>query len=328
MPTKTKSRKSSTNNVDLYQQVTDKIVASIERGVLPWRKPWRDSKRSAESPIPFNAATRRHYNGVNIMLLWLAAEEQGFHSNRWLTWKQAQALGGHVRKGEKSTIAVFFKPFEVESTDKAGQTRRNAQGDPVMEQRIMLRSIPLFNVQQCDDLPESVASTSAINLDDQDDGELDADTHGQILEMLNASGVQVTSVEQNRAYYNSAADRIVLPKTSQFFTSADYWSTLLHELVHSSGHIRRLNREGITSTTRRFGDPVYAFEELIAELGSAFLCAHLGVYGEVQHNSYIDHWLTILKSDKKALFRASRMAREASEYLLKPLNEEVEEDAA
>lgn len=151
------------------------------------------------------------------MLLWLAAEEQGFQSNRWLTWKQAQALGGHVRKGEKSTIAVFFKPFEVESTDKVGQTRRNAQGEPVMEQRIMLRSIPLFNVQQCDDLPASVAPAPAINLDYQDDDELlDADTHGQIIEMLNASGVQVTSVEQNRAYYNSAADRIVLPKTSQF----------------------------------------------------------------------------------------------------------------
>lgn len=103
---------------------------------------------------------------------------------------------------------------------------------------------------------------------------------------------------------------------------------MLHELVHSSGHVKRLNREGITSTTRRFGDPVYAFEELIAELGSAFLCAHLGVYGEVQHDSYIDHWLMIFKSDKKALFRASRMAREASEYLLKPFSEEAEEDAA
>ncbi|MDY0929400.1 zincin-like metallopeptidase domain-containing protein [Enterobacter sp. CFBP8995] len=327
MPTKRKSRKSQTNHVDLYQQVTDRIVGSIERGVLPWRKPWRDSQRSSESPIPSNAATQRHYNGVNIMLLWLSAEEQGFQSNRWLTWKQAQALGGHVRKGEKSTIAVFFKPFEVESTDKAGQKRVNAQGETVMEQRIMLRSIPLFNVQQCDDLPDSV-SVPTVALDYQEDDGLDADTYGQMIEILNATGVKITSLEQNRAYYNSAADRIVLPKTSQFFTSADYWSTLLHELVHSSGHHKRLNREGITSTTRKFGDPIYAFEELIAELGSAFLCAQLGVYGEVQHDSYIDHWLKILKSDKKALFRACRQAREASEYLLQPLGEQVEEDAA
>lgn len=150
MPTKRKTRKSKTNQTYLYQQVTDKIVASIERGILPWRKPWRDSKKTAESPIPSNASTGRHYNGVNIMLLWLSAEEQGFNSNRWLTWKQAQAAGGNVCKGEKATVAVFFKPFEVEATDKYGQPRTNAQDETMMEQRIMLRSIMLFNIEHCE----------------------------------------------------------------------------------------------------------------------------------------------------------------------------------
>ena len=328
MPTKRKSRKSQTNQIDLYQQVTDKIIASIERGVLPWRKPWRDSKRSAGSPIPSNASTGRHYNGVNIMLLWLSAEEQGFNSNRWLTWKQAQAAGGNVRKGEKATMAVFFKPFEVESTDKSGQPRIDAQGETLMEQRIMLRSIMLFNTEQCDELPERFSSAPTEILDEESEDSVSVPIFNDIVTVAGESGVRVSYSEQNRAYYHSLKDQIVLPLRKQFFTAADFYSTLLHELVHATGHHNRLDREGITSTSRKFGDPVYAFEELIAELGSAFLCAHLGVYGEVQHDSYIDHWLKILKSDKKALFRASRMAREASEYLLKPLNEEVEEDAA
>lgn len=328
MPTKHKSRKSQTNQIDLYQQVTDKIIASIERGVLPWRKPWRDSTRSVESPIPSNASTGRYYNGVNIMLLWLSAEEQGFNSNRWLTWKQAQAAGGNVRKGEKATMAVFFRPFEVESTDKTGQPRTNAQGETVVEQRIMLRSIMLFNTEQCEGLPERFSSPPTEILDEESEDSVSVPIFNDIVTVAGESDVRVSYSEQNRAYYHSLRDQIVLPLRKQFFTAADFYSTLLHELVHATGHHNRLDREGITSTSRKFGDPVYAFEELIAELGSAFLCAHLGVYGDVQHDSYIDHWLKILKSDKKALFRASRMAREASEYLLKPLNAEVEEDAA
>lgn len=138
----------------------------------------------------------------------------------------------------------------------------------------------------------------------------------RVLRMVNATGVKHRMLPQNRAYYRPLTDEIVMPVAGQFFTEADWWSTLLHELVHSTGHTKRLNREGITSSSRQFGDPVYAFEELIAEMGSAFLCAQLGVSGEVQHDSYVDHWLKVLKSDKKALFRACRHAREASEYLL------------
>lgn len=139
----------------------------------------------------------------------------------------------------------------------------------------------------------------------------------QVLEILNATGVKSSSHRQNRAYYSPGADRIVLPTTSQFRSPEDYWSTLLHELVHATGHRSRLDREGITSSSREFGDPVYAFEELIAETGSAFLCAHLGIFGEVQHESYLSGWLSVLRNDKKAFFRACRFAREASEYLLK-----------
>ncbi|HAV9324102.1 TPA: DNA primase, partial [Escherichia coli] len=120
---------------------------------------------------------------------------------------------------------------------------------------------------------------------------------------------------QDRAFYRPDTDRIVMPLSSQFDSVADYWTTLLHELVHSTGHEKRLRRAGISSFAGR-KSPEYAFEELIAEMGSAFLCAHLGIAGDVQHESYIDGWLNVLKSDKKALFRACRQAREASEYLL------------
>ncbi len=117
----------------------------------------------------------------------------------------------------------------------------------------------------------------------------------------------------------------MLPLTSQFDAEGDYWSTVLHELVHASDHVKRLNREGITRASKKFGDPVYAFEELIAEIGSAFLCAHLGITGDLQHESYVDGWLSKLKSDKKALFSACRQAREASEYLLAALGRQAED---
>ncbi|MBJ3871693.1 DNA primase, partial [Salmonella enterica subsp. enterica serovar Kentucky] len=146
----------------------------------------------------------------------------------------------------------------------------------------------------------------------------------QVLSVVNATGVQFSPRPQNRAYYRAATDQIVLPLTSQFDAEGDYWSTVLHELVHASGHAKRLNREGITRASKKFGDPVYAFEELIAEIGSAFLCAHLGITGDLQHESYVDGWLSKLKSDKKALFSACRQAREASEYLLAPLNRQAE----
>ena len=133
---------------------------------------------------------------------------------------------------------------------------------------------------------------------------------------MHLAGVKVEFRLQNRACYARHTDSILMPKAEQFFTHADYFSTLLHEVVHATGHESRLNREGITKPSKTFGDPVYAFEELIAEMGSAFLCAQLGVFGDVQHDSYIKSWLEVLKSDKKALFRACRHAREASEFLL------------
>lgn len=309
-------RAPKTERADLYQQVTDKIVAALEKGTAPWRKPWRTAQKRTGSGLPANATTGKAYSGVNIPLLWMAAEERGFSSDRWLTFRQAQLAGGHVRPGETCSLAVIFKPFEVQAEDGQGIKLTDDDGKPVMESRTMLKPLQLFNTQQCDGLPAELYGAPSTILTEEEAETVSAPVMNRVKEIFNASGVAVKFLEQNRAYYRPAADQIVMPTSVQFFTEADYWSTLLHELVHASGHQKRLNREGITSSTRKFGDPVYAFEELIAEMGSAFLCAELGVYGEVQHESYVSGWLKALKEDKRALFRACRQAREASEFLL------------
>ncbi|CEE91899.1 ArdC family protein [Xenorhabdus koppenhoeferi] len=312
MKKQTKMQKRSEVEKDIYQQVTDKIISALETGTVPWKKPWRSAVKQYGGMLPANALTGNHYNGVNILLLWIAAEEIGCNVNRWLTYRQAQQLGGQVRKGEKSTLAVIFKPFEVQARDKEDNLLFDDKGKPLMEQRVMLKANPLFNVIQCDGLPEHLLQEGERIPEDMLSPKISHEVHT----MLDATGVNLASVAQNRAFYSPASDRIVMPLSGQFFTEADYWSTLLHEMVHSTGHANRLNREGITLKNRKFGDPVYSFEELVAEMGSAFLCAHLEVFGEVNHESYIEHWLSILKADKKALFRACKQAREANEYLL------------
>jgi len=246
----------------------------------------------------------------------MSAEEQGFRNNRWMTYRQAQQAGGQVCKGEKATLAVVYKDWTKQAEDREGNRLYDSDGKPLMETVPMLKPLQLFNAEQCEGLPAEVAASPEQPPTVDEDGILCPDVMNRVIRMFNATGVKHRMLPQNRAYYRPLTDEIVMPVAEQFFTEADCWSTLLHELVHSTGHAKRLNREGITSSSRKFGDPVYAFEELIAEMGSAFLCAQLGVFGEVQHDSYVDHWLKVLKSDKKALFRACRHAREASEYLL------------
>lgn len=317
--TSRKTTKPSAARADLYQQVTDKIIAALEKGVAPWRRPWRSAQNVHGNALPVNATTGRYYSGINIPLLWMSAEERGYPSDRWLTYQQAKAVGGQVRKGETSSMAIIYKPFEKQARDEQDNRLFDDAGNPVMEQLSMLKPLQLFNVVQCDGLPDAVAGIPAAAPEERP-SVLSEHQAGQVLTILNATGVTCTSYRQDRAYYQPATDRIVMPATSQFASEADYWSTLLHELVHASGHSERLNREGITSSSRKFGDPVYAFEELIAETGSAFLCAELGIYGDVQHESYLAGWLKALRDDKKAFFRACRFAREATEYLLQPLN--------
>lgn len=310
-------------HADVYQMVTDRIVAALEQGTAPWRRPWTSADAGCSGGLPSNALTGRCYSGVNVLLLWMAAEEGGYTSDRWLTYRQAQEAGGQVRKGETGSLAVIYKDWTKPAEDEHGNRLYDTDGSPLTETVPMLRQLHLFNVAQCDGLPEHMQAPQP---DDgtqrpvEDYAVVSPERLADVQKMLEATGVQLGSRYQSQAYYRPTADTIVMPLTSQFDSEADYWSTLLHEMVHSTGHGKRLDREGITSSLRRHGDRVYAFEELIAETGSAFLCAQLGIYGEVQHESYIDSWLQVLRSDKKALFRACSKAREATEYLLAPLS--------
>ncbi|EBX1770027.1 DNA primase [Salmonella enterica subsp. enterica serovar Poona] len=321
-----KQRKSAAGqaaHADVYQIVTDRIIAALEQGTAPWRRPWRCVDTGDPGGLPSNALTGRCYSGVNVLLLWLAAEEGGYTSDRWLTYRQAQEAGGQVRKGESCSLAVIYKDWTKPAEDEHGNRLYDTDGRLLTETVPMLRQLHLFNVAQCDGFPEHMQPPQA---DDdtkrpvEDYAVLSPERLADVQRMLEATGVQTEARYQNLAYYRPATDTIVMPLTSQFDSVADYWSTLLHEMVHSTGHRNRLDREGITSSSRKRGDMVYAFEELIAETGSAYLCTQLGIYGEVQHESYIDSWLRVLRSDKKALFRACSRAREATEYLLAPLS--------
>ncbi|EBW3293898.1 DNA primase [Salmonella enterica subsp. enterica serovar Bijlmer] len=303
MTKKTTNRKSAPRQ-DLFQTVTDKIITALENGTTPWRKAWQTGKEG----LPANAITGRNYSGINVMLLWIDAADKGFHSNRWLTFKQALDAGGNVRKGEKSTLVTLFKPFQKEATDNSGQPVFDDNGEVVMRDRCFMTSFHLFNVEQCENLPDKLYPEIPVLPD--------VERIARAEQIAAYSGVSVIHRHQDRAYYRPSVDHIMMPEAAQFDSAEDYYSTLLHELVHSTGHVSRLAREGIVSTSKKFGDPVYGFEELVAEMGAAFLCAELGINGDLQHESYIASWLQTLKEDNRAVFRAARFAREAFEYLV------------
>ena len=272
---------------DLYQTVTDSIIAALESGVKPWVCPW--VRNGAAAGLPANFSTGTAYSGINIMLLWCSAAKQGFQDERWLTYKQAQELGGQVRKGEHGTTAIFYKTLEKEDED----------GE--IEKIPMLKAFTVFNVEQIDGLSiESVPQPVA-----------GFDPLPQAEALMTRSGAKIT--EQGvKAFYRPATDEIVLPERFRFADAANFYATGLHELVHWTGAASRLNRE----KGNKFGSEAYAFEELIAELGSAFLMADLGITGEVQHESYIASWLTSLKGDKRYIFKAAAAASKAHRWLM------------
>jgi len=298
----------ASSNPDIYQKITDEIIAALEQGCIPWIRPWRNG----EPVFPVNIASGRAYNGINIPLLWHSADKNGYENDRWLTFHQALQAGGNVRKGEKATFAALYLPKERELLDKDGTPRLNDDGTPQIAQFAILREFRLFNVAQCEGLPASFLAPAV-----QMNAPLETAENIKVY-----SGVSVIHRQQNQAFYYPARDNIVLPHPAQFNSQEDYYSTLLHELTHATGHKSRLDREGITAGTARFGNAYYAFEELVAEMGSAFLCAHTGIPSRLQHASYIDSWLKVLREDNRGIIRASGQARRACEWLLKRAEEQ------
>jgi antirestriction protein ArdC len=274
---------------DMYQEVTNQMIEALEKGVKPWVCPWETS--NGGSGLPINFQTGNTYSGINILLLWAAACQQGFASSQWLTFKQAVAVGGCVRKGEKGTRIVFYKTLEVED-------KKTGEKDNIP----MLKSFVVFNVDQIDGL-----EIDAVNAID-DMAPFEALEH--VEQFFLDTGAVITEKGES-AFFRPSTDEIVLPSRERFTQSADFYATGLHELTHWSGAKSRLNRP----QRHRFGSEDYAFEELIAELGCSFLMASLGVTGEVQHESYIASWLQKLHNDKKYIFKAASAASKAHQYL-------------
>ena len=282
---------------DIYQQITDQIIAALETGTAPWVKPW------ASIGAPLNAITNREYSGINMILLSMTT----FASNAWLTFQQAKQAGGTVRKGEKGTRVVFFKPLAVEDKDS---TTAEAKEKVIP----MLRSFIVFNTAQIDGLPEKFTAKPHPQIDSFTDNDAAEALLSQAIIKHNCS----------RACFIPSMDEIHMPNKCDFKSIGDYYSTGLHELTHWTGHKNRLNRD----FNGRFGDTAYAFEELIAELGSSFLCAHSGIDGQLQHASYIASWIKVLKGDKRAVFTAASAARKSTEYLTGSVAQSDEQQAA
>jgi antirestriction protein ArdC len=275
---------------DTYQTVTSQIVADLERGVRPWAPSWSSSAARLPRSLP-TRSTGESYRGVNVLLLWMAAARCGFASSTWLTFNQARSMGGAVRKGEKASHVLFFN--RVEKAD----TREGHEGE---ERSIAFaKTYAVLNADQIDGLPErfGVAPT--------DVHELPASA------FFAAVGANVRHAG-SQPMYRPQPDLIVMPRPEDFQSPDAYVATLGHEHVHWTGHQTRLDRD-----FHAFGTEAYAVEELVAELGAAFLCATLGVADTQRedHAAYIGHYVKLLRDDKRLLVRAASAAQKAVDYL-------------
>ncbi|MFD9900287.1 ArdC family protein [Mesorhizobium sp. NPDC059025] len=280
----------------LYSEITDRIIADLERGCVPWVKPWGRAK--AAIGLPKNADTGRVYSGINILILWSAVTEHAYPSQNWLTFRQALALGGSVRKGEQGTTIVRADRF----ISKDEKERAKAEGTE--PQAIpYLKRFTVFNVAQCDGLPGHICS------DAQPLPEREIVPHAEAL--LRASGADIR-IGGDSAFYMPASDYIQVPPQPAFFEQINYYRTCFHELAHWTGHATRLARD----LSGAFGSKTYAREELTAEIAAAFACSALGVVPTVRHADYIGSWLSVLREDDRAIFRSASLASKAADFLL------------
>jgi antirestriction protein ArdC len=281
---------------DLYQIVTDRIVDALERGAPPWVRPWS----TIPDALPMNAQTRRPYRGVNFTLLSLEAANNGYAANRWLTYRQAFELGGYVRKGEQGTPIVFW---QLRRVGAVAETFPPQDGVPDFVDKVfpLLRCYTVFNVAQTEDLDQQYTEVQAPSWPPEARAE----------ELIVMSGATLHHCG-SKAYYRPDTDEIQLPPRVAFPSATGYYNVVLHELTHWTANERRCNRD----LSGRFGDAAYAAEELVAEMGSAYLCAHCRIDGELRHAAYLSSWLKVLRSDDRAIFVAAAKAQRAADYIL------------
>jgi antirestriction protein ArdC len=297
----------NSNRRDVYCRITEKIVADLEQGVRPWMRPWNAEHAAGRiiRPLRHNGIP---YKGINVVMLWMAAEMKGYACPLWLTFKQALELGGNVRKGESGELVVY--------ADRISRTETDAKGEETEREIPFLKGYTVFNAEQCEGLPAQYTMRA----------EPPALPPLQRLEAADrffaATGATILH-GGTRAFYAQAPDFVQMPPFETFRDAESYAATLAHELTHWTKHDSRLARD---MGRIKWGDEGYAREELVAELGSAFLCADLGITPEVRedHAAYIATWLKVLRDDKRLIFSAASHAQRATDYLqgLQPMRED------
>lgn len=289
------------NTLDIHQEITTRIITAIEAGTAEgFRLPWNSSGASGR---PVNILSKKTYNGVNVLSLWIAALHYGYAHPIWGTYRQWQEKGAQVRKGEKASLVVFYKTYSADAESAEGQDQ-----EPQNTERLVARASWVFNADQVDGYQNPNPLPSKPVFEPVEAAERFA---GRLGAQIRESG--------SKAFYSPSDDVVNMPDRIRFHGTETmsageaYYATLMHELTHWSGAPARLDRD----LKNRFGSEAYAMEELVAELGSAFLCADLGITAETRpdHASYIANWLKVLKSDKKAIFTAASKAQQAVDYL-------------
>src|ERR1700681_797611 len=285
----TRSR-SGNSRPGLYQEITDKIIAELEAGRIPWVQPWGTAAIKAPLAMPRNASTRRGYSGINVLILWGAVIEHGFAGQSWLTFRQAVGLGGHVRKGEKGTTVVYADRFVPD------QERRRAERDGDEAEAIpFLKRFTVFNTDQCENLPPELTSAPV------------PVPEGLILPHAEAL-IRATDIDfrigGDRAYYDVLNDFVRVPPPHAYFEPINWHRTALHELAHASGSGSRLNRD----LSGSFGSKKGGYEEIVAEITSAFVCASPGIVPTVRHADYIGSGIDVMRDDDRAVVRAASAA--------------------
>jgi antirestriction protein ArdC len=284
----------------LYDEVTAKIIAQLEAGVFPWAQPW--SAAAAVPGLPRNAVTGRAYSGVNVLILWGAVVDGCYPSQDWLTFRQALAAGGCVRKGEKGETVFYAHRFTPDNGREGGEAGRDS-GDDAPRSIPFLKRFVVFNAAQCDGLPARLTA-DPVPLSVRE-------LHARAEALVAAIGADFR-VGGARAFYDVAGDYVQVPPQSAFAEPLSFYRTALHEMSHLVGSAARLGRD----QSGGFGSALYAKEELVAELSSAYLCAALGIAPTVRHADYLASWLAVLRADSRAIFKAASQASKAADYLL------------
>ena len=290
---------------DVYTRITNKIIADLEQGVRTWMKPWNAGNTAGRITRPL-----RHnglpYSGINILMLWAEAEDKGFTTPTWMTFKQALELDAHVKKGEKGSLVVYANSIT--------RTEENAKGEEAEREIHYMKGYTVFNVEQIEGLPEQYYGKPVVqNTTIERISEAEAFFAGTKAEIR---------YRGNRAFYSNEGDYIQMPIIETFRDAESFYATLAHEAAHWTKHPTRLDR---SFGRKSWGDEGYAQEELVAEMASAFLCADLGITPEVRddHAQYIANWLTVLKNDKRAVFTAASHAQKAVDFLHGPSNSDI-----